>query len=58
MANSPPPKERNAFSQISQKPWGGWENTIGRDLPEKNFFEKISAFLSFGGGELAIELRS
>ena len=36
------PKFHLLFSQISQKPWGGWvggwENTFGKDLPKKTFF--------------------
>ena len=32
------PKFHLLFSQISQKPWGGWVNRFGKDIPKKTFF--------------------
>ena len=35
------PKFHLSFSQISQKPWGGWVNRFGKGLPKKTFFWDI-----------------
>ena len=32
------PEFHLSFSQISEKPWGGWVNRFGRALPKKTFF--------------------
>ena len=32
------PKFHLSFSQISQKPWGGWVNRFGKGLPKRKFF--------------------
>ena len=32
------PEFHLSFSQISEKPWGGWVNRFGRALPKKSFF--------------------